>query len=509
MLYARRVLLFVAGIGALGACGGYVDAPEPARDEDPAVQAPPRLPPGIIAAPLTLDLASALAALEAEVPRQFGTLTRRQRVGPRSRSSYAFFAERGPFSVGFAGDTVVLAATIRYRGRGWYDPPVGPTVTGSCGLSGASPRARLVLRVAAELTADWRLRTRTRLARMEPLTTQERDQCEISFLKLDVTGDVLKAAEGALRKALPVVDGQLALIDVRTPLEALWRELLDPIRVSDSVWLVLNPEGVSMGRLSGDREKVVAPIAIAARPGFVTGAKPVVASSGLPPLGQVVGWEGFAVQVEGRFDYPSVSDILTGKLRGVRLRAPGGTMVIRGVDVVGLGGGRVGMGVRFRGTAGGRVWLVGSPVYDTASRMIAVPDLDFHVSSAGLLVRGLAWLKADEIRTFLRREAWLPVDGLLRELEAVAEKETNRELARGVRLGADITGAEPIAIHATREGILLRARAVGTARLSLGPELFRKPQAAGTAVSDSAAESADSGGLAAPASGSRRSPPAA
>ncbi len=503
MLKPRWLILLLVLPAA--ACGDRVEAPEP-RAADAWTDSLPPLPAGTIAAPLTLPLESALAALEAEIPRRFGNMERRIPAGPRSRSSYAFLAEREPFAVSFTGDTIRIASTIHYRGRGWYDPPIGPTLTGGCGEGDQRPRARLTFRVIAGLTPDWRLRTRIRLAGVTPASTDERDQCEVSVLKLDVTGKVLEAARIAIAKVLPTVDRNLAAIDVRSPLEGIWRELQEPIKVTDSLWLVLRPEAVSMGRLSAEGGRVSSRIGVRARPGFLTGPRPARRELPLPALGEGVAEAGFAMLVEGRFDYPVISGLLTQGLRGMAVETPGGVMRVRSIRVTGLGRGRVGLGLSFRGTAGGTVWLVGSPAYDAATRYITVPDLEFDASSAGLLIRGLTWLKGPEIRAFLRREARLPADSLLQALAAMAERETNRDLARGIRLGADITGAEPVGIHAGQRGIVLRALATGSARLELLPELFAPPAAKPATAPRASARSGGGAGL---ASESRRSPPEA
>ena len=88
---------------------------------------------------------------------------------------------------------------------------------------------------------------RTIVDTIEPatITSTERDQLKISFLQFDVTGKVLNGATAALRKILlPRMDRQLAMLDVRTPLEKIWVELQQPIRITDSLWLILQPSGV-------------------------------------------------------------------------------------------------------------------------------------------------------------------------------------------------------------------------------------------------------------------------
>ncbi|HEX7023787.1 MAG TPA: DUF4403 family protein, partial [Gemmatimonadales bacterium] len=186
-------------------CGGTVNAPEPGRDFSKDVDFLPPLPAGTITAPLTLDRESAVQALEEVVPHKFGDIDQRIRIGD-SRRSFAYEVTRSPFTVSFASDTILLDAVVRYKGRGWFDPPIGPDINGECGLKGDPPRARLRLRVVPRLGEDWRLRVRTRVDSITPYSKTERDQCEVSFLQVDVTGKVLDGATGALRTLLPTLD---------------------------------------------------------------------------------------------------------------------------------------------------------------------------------------------------------------------------------------------------------------------------------------------------------------
>jgi hypothetical protein len=505
MLTPSRIFAHLLLLTALIGCRDAVNAPEPAREEAWIDSFPPS-PAGTIVAPLTVDLQSALAAAEAEVPRRFGSMDLRLKADSSARTSYAFVAEREPFTVRFAGDTILATATIHYQGRGWYDPPIGPTITGGCGTEEPRPRARLTLRILAGLDTNWRLRTRIRLREVRAFSNEERDQCEVSLLKLNVTGKVIAGAQDAIRKALPVLDRQLLGLDVRSPLETIWRDLLTPIKVGDSLWLLLRPEGVSVGPLTAVGGQLISRVGVRARPGLVTGSRPTPEHVPLPALGRGLAEDGFMMQVEGRFDYPVIGEMLTQALAGTMVKTPGGAIRVDRLHVIGLGRGRVGLGLTFSGSAKGIIWLVGSPAYNAESRFISVPDLELDASSAGLLVRGFAWLKGPEIMAFLRKEARLPADSLLNDLAIMAERESNLDLAPGVRLGTVITGVEPVGIFAGRLGIVLRAHATGTASLELGPEVFKpviNPKATAKPAAPARSGAADL------ASGSRRSPPGA
>jgi len=456
--------------------GGRVDAPEPARDFSRDTIVLPPLPPGTIVAPLTLDRESAVAALENEVPRKFGDIDQRIVLPDAARKSFAFEVTREPFKVAFAADTILLTSVIHYKGRGWLDPPIGPDIQGECGTKGEAPRARLRLRVVPRLSENWRIRVRTMVDTIVPYSVTERDQCEVSFLQFDVTGKVLTGATAALRKLLPQVDRQLAMLDVRTPLEKIWVELQQPIRITDSLWLILQPSGVHLGRVRGSKETVGAQIGVTATPRILAGAKPVVASIPLPPLGPIRDAEGFSMLVEGNFAYDVMSGVLTERLKGQKVRAAGGTLEVRKVTAFGVGGGRMAVGVDFTGTARGRVWLLGTPYFEAATGLISVPDLDFDATSAGMLVQGVAWLKGDAIRVFIREQTKVPAGDVMKQIQEMAIKEMNRELARGVKLEATIAASEPAGIMVRADGLILRARATGAARLELGPELFQKAE---------------------------------
>jgi hypothetical protein len=378
------------GIAGCGEHAGSVDAPPPVQEFSQDADSLPSVPPGTIVAPLSLELGGALRALEQEVPRRFGNITQRLAMPGSSRKSYAFEVTRDPFRVSFAADTVLLSAIIHYQGRAWFDPPIGPDVNGECGTKGERPRARLEVRALPRLTSTWKLQVKTRLAEVAPLTATERDQCEVSFLKLDVTGKVLEAATRALERILPQVERKISQLDVRTPLSKIWADLQKPIRLSDSLWLLLAPVAVNVGSMQGSRQAVQADIGVTAAPRIVTGSKPIFRPLPLPPLGTLRTDQGFALLVEGAFDYGVMSAELTNRLAGQSVRAAGGVLEVQKITVFGVGSGRLALGLDFDGTARGKVWLLGKPSYDAASGILSVPDLDFDTKSAGLLLRGLA-----------------------------------------------------------------------------------------------------------------------
>lgn len=459
-------------------CGSdrRLTAPAPPRELAEEAESLPPPPRGVIVAPLEIDWANALLALNRIVPTQIGDLkqTRLVTIGRDRKASMAFEVTREPFEVlGLSGDTVDLAAILHYRGKAWLGSTLG-SIGGSCGVDKVPPRARVVLRVVPFLTRDWQFGVRSQVAQLTALSDTERDQCNVTFLRMNVTGKVMEAAREALEKFLPKIQERLAAFDVKSPLANIWEDLQKPIHLADSIWLVLQPDSIQVGPLHGTRKSVYAELALTAAPRILTGPKPIIAPVPLPDYDRAKMARGFSLPVEGSLNYEVMSAQLTQRFRTKSIKVGGGEFRLHSATLYGVAGGKLALGVDFEGTANGLIWLVGTPTYEEGTGLITVPDLDFDASSAGLLIAGYAWIKGDDIRDFLRQQARISAGSLLSRLQQMAVKQMNRTLAKGVRLYATIGAAEPRGLVVRPRDILVRASATGTVRLEIGPELFEK-----------------------------------
>src|SRR5690349_10809408 len=138
-------------------------------------------------APLAYDFTPILAIVERAVPKTFGSLDSVRQVGDDKRKHYAFVATRGTFTTFMRGDLAHLRTTISYRARGYYKPPIGPTIGAGCGNDQEQPQIQIELVTPLSLSRNWHLRSESRLARLEPASDSSKDRCVVSILKYDVT----------------------------------------------------------------------------------------------------------------------------------------------------------------------------------------------------------------------------------------------------------------------------------------------------------------------------------
>jgi hypothetical protein len=474
--HTNHIALIGAMAFVLGCQTGSVDAPAPAPVAE-GIDSLPILPPSLVDAPITYDLTPALARLEGSVPTKFGDIEARRRSTTNRRVNTAFAAEREPFKVRFEGSTVRVSTVLEYQGKGWYNAPLAGDLFGSCGMGAARPRAVVELATTLRMTPEWKLRGKSAITRVAPFSAEKRDQCVVTVFKIDVTDRVVTTARSELDKRLVALDQKIATLDVRSPMERWWRVLQRPIRLSDSVWLLLQPRGVHLGPITGTGNTISIDVGLSGEPRVITGPRPADGTAGLPPLRREQGNhdQSLHVLLEGELGYDVANAILRKNVVGKRIRRGARWITIRDATLSGIGGGRIALAVKFDGAASGLVYLVGTPQYDPETRQLYVPDLAYDVSSADMLVRGLEWMRRGDVQNLLRTRARFPVADLVERGRERLERGMNRRLGQNATLVAKVATGDVLAVRATPSGILVRASANGTARLEVNriPALSR------------------------------------
>ncbi|AHG87619.1 Protein of unknown function DUF4403 [Gemmatirosa kalamazoonensis] len=439
---------------------------------DTFVDTIPELDPSLVEVPIRYELGPAIGALERAVPRTVGNLDDRRKVPGHDRLSYAFVAERTPFDVSVRGSTVTVSSVVTYHARGWLKPPIGPSLGGSCGIGGDAPRLRVTLTSTVKLAPDWTLRAHTQVPTVAPASDEPRDKCKMTVLNVDLTDRVVDAVQKLLDGKAALLDERIAKLDLKSRVEKWWAQLARPIKVGGNMWLQLRPEAVSVGSLRAGDGAVIAPVALAARPRLLSGPRPESSTVALPnftPSGPKAAERGSSLHLllEAVLDYDQATRMLGRQLVGRTFTRSGHTVTVREARVFGARGGRVGLALRLAGDVDARLVLAGRPVYDHASGTLHVPDLDYAVADASLLVRGADQVGHDAFRDALRERAVFPVTALVDSARARAERAMNRELTKGVRLGAKVETGRALGVFAASDGLRVRAAAGGVLSLDI------------------------------------------
>jgi hypothetical protein len=454
-------------LGGIAACNGERVAPPVPRATGVWVDTLPAVPTSYLDVPVRYDLGPAMRWLEREVPVHLGDLEERHPAGNNDRLHYAYTVDRSRFKLRVNGRTAVLQAEVRYRAKAWYNPPVLPEISASCGNAVTQPRARLTVETTVQLTSAWTLRPRTRVM-VAPLSNPDRDRCKVTFLRFDVTDKVMRAAQAALQQELGEFDARIAAFDLPHESRRLWNVLGSPLQLDDSLWLVIQPTTIRIGLLAMQGDTLVTTVGLSANPRVLGGRRPdIVAPPMPPPQDSTSRPPVLHLLTEGRLPYDVASTILTEELRGDTIAVAGQRLEIDSLHLAGVGDGRVAVGLAVRGPVQGVLYAVGHPAFDTASATLYMPDLEYDVGTRGLLTGTLAWLASGPVEQFLRTRARIKLGSVLRDGRELLERNLNRDLAEGVHLSMDVKSGRVLSVRASPSALLVRAVASGQGELVL------------------------------------------
>jgi len=439
------------------------------KSAPPDLGAPPPSAPELsrFSVPLEYDVTAVLRLVDQVVPTTFGSMDSVRTVNGDERKHYAFEATRGPFTAFATGREMHLRATFAYRARGYFKPRFAPTLSAGCGSEKEQPRIVVELATPLSLTSDWHLVSHARLVTIRPATTEGRDRCDVGILHTDVTDRVIGAARSALEAKLPDIDRKVGTVDLTGRVTEWWRLLRRPIRLTDSVWLSLQPEQLRMGKVRGEARVLTVPVSLDARPRIVTGQEPSISLAPLPPLAKDTVTDGFRIQMDGVVDYATATRAVTSALAGRRFTRAGRTVAVDSVTVLPASRGRLLLAIAFAGDASGRLQLVGTPRYQPAAGLVDVPDLDFDLDTDSRLVSGYAWLRSDELRATIRERARVPVQPALDKGRELLLSGLNRKLGDAVTMSATVDSVAVKGLYVTRDALVVRAEATGQARFTV------------------------------------------
>jgi hypothetical protein len=231
------------------------------------------------------------------------------------------------------------------------------------------------------------------------------------------------------------------------------------------VWLVLDPERVAQGEISGSALVLTANTTLTARPRLVLGPRPEMPRRPLPPLDTTSVPSGLTIRAVAQAEYAAASQRLNERLAGSSLEISGHLLRIDDLSLSGVGRGRIALEVQVGGSVRGRVFLVGTPQHDPVTDEIFVPDLDFDVATANLLVGSINWLAHEELSGFLRERARWPAGNLTDLAFRYLEQGLNSRLSDRVRLEGRVDSVGIRGVHATRHALEIHADARGEATL--------------------------------------------
>ncbi len=232
----------------------------------------------VIELPFRFSLKDLYRDAEAQVPTQAGNWRQwRDWHGLDIR----YRAWRGPLSIHFQGDTLLVQARVRYWVQVRKHLIAGLTPTMDCGVGEPARQAIVGLQVRLGWNPDW-----TPRPQFHVLPTHFIDSCEMSLVGIDVSplvGKVFRQQmERSLRQALDTLTPSMH--SIHTHAQNAWALLNRPIPLSDTTQLHLHPVGAALSPVYGQGDQAQIHLGLAMFPQLGPAQDDEASSWPLPPL---------------------------------------------------------------------------------------------------------------------------------------------------------------------------------------------------------------------------------
>jgi Domain of unknown function (DUF4403) len=272
-----------------------------------------------------------------------------------------------------------------------------------------------------------------------------------------------KIQEFLRRQASKNDNGLLQNRYLRRQAGIVWDALQSPVKLKDNVYLLINPQAVtvSLPATPGDTVSVVAKLV--AKPRLVIGAPAPITAQPLPEMAMTAAQPetGFHIALESELPFDFLGRKLTKKMEGRAYPANGKTVIIEKVRLYGSGGSVV-MAVSVRGTVTGTVYLTGMPAYDGSTRTLSVQNPEYTVETKQVLVQAADWLLHSGIRDGIaERATWFIGDRIDAEKD-ILTRALNRNLNEQVTISGKIYDLRPVSVGIASNAIRVILVADGT-----------------------------------------------
>ncbi len=485
-------LLILCGVIMAGSCAQIAKYPAPSRDETPA-----EMPTSIstISAPVEVPLSDVARELERTTPRLLWSIDERRpncvpptKVGafgasvnlkPKIGCRITGKVTRGPIALTGRGRDMLISFPVRAK-LGAHD--IGGIIKGET----ATGSANVTVKARLAVTDDWRPRASV------SIDYDWRGNPGIDFL-----GQRISLQERADRELKPVVrqlekslQGEVAKIDLRRPLEGVWKSGFRSFQANGEnpeVWITMEPKSLRLAGYDINRSRVRVDAVMTAATTAILGTRPAAQeATALPLQTRQTEGGGLKISLPVLASYEALEPILLDELRKLAARPitlPGAGPVdaqIHKVTVYATDGGRLAVGIDasvkplkksvFKETTG-LVWLVGIPENDADTQLITVRNLSVYGNTdratTDLLV---LFASSDFVRLKLESALKQDFSGDFDKLLVKVQKAVEKVEVGNWALSARINDVEHGQIAVTGDGLLLPVELRGTGAIAFKPE---------------------------------------
>jgi hypothetical protein len=351
---------------------------------------------------------------------------------------------------------------------------IHPRLPFSCGTNGESKRrVRVGFTSSLSLTPDYGLLTQTSVSELTPL-----DPCQLTFLKIDMTQEVMNAIRPSLVDGAKYMDEQAKQTQFKPQVQEAWKQLWTPLKIDGYGYLSLNPTAISVSELSGDHLTLRFNIGIEANPIFKSQEEAADVPP-LPPLKtQANPKSEFVFNLPIETDYSSLNQTLNQNFKGKLFESDDKkqNLVVHEIGVSGLGNSTVvvsmqcdlKMGIKkFKNAT---LYFTMTPIFEESTQKLRLTQVKLEADKGHLLLKAGTDLFQKTICAKIEEAGDIDLKSILDSNKASLSQQLNTKLSDGINMQGQIHELKILGIFPNENQLIIHTQATG--KLSIRMENY-------------------------------------
>lgn len=338
---------------------------------------------------------------------------------------------------------------------------VTPRLHASCGIGESMRKMHVGYSTEIGVDKNYQLTSKTTLRTVKALTP-----CKITVFNYDATKTLEEEVTGALKDVEKDIDNEISSISLKEDMQETWDALREPVDLEGYGYFVMNPEAISMSKISYEGKYAVFDALIQARPS-VELTKPDLNGAKIPALCNHLNKNGFEIVMDINATYDSLSYMLTKSIKGTKVDVKKKEVIFQDISVYGAADKKLSIEVQFEGSKKGTIYLQGTPVFDSVSQHISFPDLTFDVKTKSVLLKSAKWLFDKKITETIRDAASMDLKPYLDTLKQELNETINMEIDKGIYMSGEVNSATISIILPMADKLFVRAKGTGKLRIDM------------------------------------------
>jgi len=346
-----------------------------------------------------------------------------------------------------------------------FGKQVSPWISGSCGFAPEKMR-RIQIVIGSELSfqPDGRIVSHSALQKINPL-----DKCTVTLMNTDITPMISDSIRSSVNAFSSFLDKAVSSLNYADLIQKIATVTGKKISLAGYGSLKLNSSAIHVSKINLSHDTIYFTAGFRCFPEISSDSINHQSTRFLPPITETNEKEGFRINANTVYEYFFLDSMLSKFARQNPFDIEGKQVRISQVNIRGMENNRVELKLQFTGSYKGTLYLTGTPKLDEKTQQISVPDLDYSLKSADLMLTMGKTLYNKKIIATLRSKAVLNISDLFQKNKPGLDSMLSRSVSPKILAKGSVKVIRARGMVVNKDNLLLQVSAEGDLSLIVSP----------------------------------------